>query len=181
MVRIDRFLAAAVLTLAVSLPGRAAVPEALLGVLQANGCRDVSDDVRVRRFDDQWWVSLAAFTGNESDFALYCENDGDETLARLLLVIAGDRSPWSGCDDVVDVWRGNLPFRYVIRISPSVPERIQDLGGWWLVRPSGDPLVAFGAAGQTVTGPLIDATHRDSGAGTMYACCAGEWYRIGLD
>jgi hypothetical protein len=77
----------AVLILLAAASANGAARESLLEVLAEYDCQDISDDTRVLRFGDQWWVSLEPFTGRESDFALYCQDNGEEVVARLILVI----------------------------------------------------------------------------------------------
>ena len=178
---IERLVVFTALLAIASESARGAAPGPLLEVLAANNCLDLSDDARVTRFGDQWWISLESSTGSESDFALYCQDKGEEVFARLILVVRGERNPWRECDAVVDSWRRSLPFRFHIDIEVTVAERLSDLGQWWLVSSPLDQPVIYGTGGRKVSGPLIDATNPVSGAGAMYACHSGEWYRIGLD
>ena len=169
------------LALLVSASVNGTAPDALLDVLAQHECRDITDDVRVTRFGDQWWVSLESLTGGESDFALYCQDNGEESLARLLLVIRGPTNPWNGCEAVVDTWRDSLPYRYHVEVATAEAKGFTDLSRWWLVNSSRNETITYGSQNQKLSGLLIDATNPLSGAGTMYACHSGEWYRIGLD
>ena len=177
---IVKIFAIPILMLGASASLKAELPESLSEVLAANGCQDISGDARVQRFGDPWWVSLEATTGDDRDYALFCQAAGEEVTAQLILVVRGDRNPWGGCDSVVNSWGGEsqLPFRYSVKVLAAPPEQIADLSQWWLVSSSRDSNVTFGSEGTRVSGPIIDTS---IGAGTLYACESGEWYRIGID
>ena len=176
---IVKLVAVTALSLSTWASANAAIPEFLLDVLAMHGCEDISSDPRVQRFEDQWWVSLEPLTGNESDFALYCRRDGQNGSARLMLSVSGDTNPWHECDAVVDSWQEYLPYRYHLDVAAVVP--VRDLSRWWLVSSALDQAVTFGAEGEVITGPAVDVTNPESGAGGMYACHSGQWYQIGFD
>src|SRR5690606_5848407 len=90
---IVKLIALSVVGLFASTVVMAAVPEPLRHVLTENGCKDLTDDPRITRFGDQWWVSLEPFTGGDFDFALYCEDSGGEPSARLILIVEGEPNP----------------------------------------------------------------------------------------
>jgi hypothetical protein len=169
-----------VLSVLATSPARAAAPEGLRDVLIANECQDLFEHPQIRRFGDPWWVSLRDITGDGRDYALFCQNDGDDVSVKLMLVIQGSRNPWAECSVVVNSWRGQrrLPYRYSVKVLQKPPENAEELHHWWLVSTSSDPAVTHGAVGTKVVGPIIDTTIN---SGTLYACVSGNWYQIGLD
>jgi hypothetical protein len=171
------------LVLVLSASAISAVPVPLSEALAEYGCLDIADDAEVLRNRGRWWVSLQPFTGEDGDFAFYCQAAADPLFSRLVVVVRGENSPWRGCDAVVDFWREQSRpwFPYDLAVVDAAPQYAPtDLGQWWLVSSSANPTVTFGPAGVKVADPIIDTTGV-SGAGTLYACYLHEWYRIGLD
>jgi hypothetical protein len=161
-----------------------AVPATLSAALAEHGCVHIADDAEVLRNRDRWWVSLKPFTGGDADFAFYCQSATDRLMARLVLVVKGEKNPWRGCDAVVDFWHERIRpwFPYDLTVVNAAGDAsLSDLSRWWLVSSSRNPKVTYGPAGVKVANPIIDTTRRSGGSGTLYACHSRQWYRIGLD
>lgn len=172
---------AGVLIFIASMAADGAAPDSLLPLLAENDCLNIPDDAAALQNGGRWWISLERFTGAETDFAFYCQDANPPASAKLILVVRGEQDPWRECSAVVDAWNGSLPFRYHLDVRDAMPARHGDLGRWWPVSSSSGPVVTYGPAGVPVPGPIIDTTYPVSGAGTIYACHAGQWYRVGLD
>jgi hypothetical protein len=157
------------------------VPQELTGILAEHGCVQIADDAEVLKNRGRWWVSLKQITGGDADFAIYCLSPGDNYVSTLILVINGAYNPWRGCTPVVSSWSGrsSFPLDLAIVDVTSTYSGIHDLGSWWLASSASNPKATPGPARVNVPGPIIDTTGER--AGSLFACYAGQWYRIGLD
>jgi hypothetical protein len=166
-----------------------AVPAALSKALAEYRCvphtAAEAEVMRNRETPRRWWISLEPYTGGDADFAFYCQISVEKRLSRLVVVVRGEKNPWQGCNAVVASYRERVSnwFPYDLAVvSAGDPRysRHMDLGRWWLVSSAGNLKVTYGPAGVKVPNPIID-TIGNMGAGSLYACYSGQWYRIGLD
>lgn len=157
-----------------------AVPSALSKAFAEHRCLRVADNPDIRK-GRRWWISLKPFTGGDADFAFYCQISEEKPLSTLVVAVRGENNPWRGCDAVVDSYRERFTgwFPYDLSIVPRYPPHT-DLSKWWLVSSSRNAKVTYGPRGVKTPEPIID-TIGNMGAGSLYACHSGQWYRIGLD